>query len=99
MTRIPMQRGNKLTLPLVLGSQNSKRIAFGNVFCVCSAMIFTPLYWPMFASRYSIYPVSVVVGLPMCFRASFLPFSEGQQLLKKSIYVLLAGMIGGVLAQ
>ena len=94
-----IDRGNKMTLPLAIGRENSHRIAFAIVGCVCGAMIFTPLYWPMFASRYPIYPLSVAIGLPMCFRASFLPLSEGQRLLKKSIYVLLAGMIGGLLAR
>lgn len=96
---IETDRGNKVTLPLVIGGENSHKIAFGIVGCVCTAMIFTPLYWPMFASRYPIYPLSVAVGLPMCLRASFLPLREGQRLLKRSIYVLLAGMIGGLLAQ
>ena len=96
---IETDRGNKVTLPLVIGGKNSHKIAFGIVGCVCTAMIFTPLYWPMFASRYPIYPLSVAVGLPMCLRASFLALSEGQRLLKRSIYVLLAGMIGGLLAQ
>uniref|UniRef100_A0A7S0FGW2 Uncharacterized protein n=1 Tax=Minutocellus polymorphus TaxID=265543 RepID=A0A7S0FGW2_9STRA len=92
-------RGNKATLPLVIGGRSAQRVAFGIVGCVCCVMIFTPLYWPMFASRYPIYPSSVAIGLPLCFWASFLPLSEGQRLLKRSIYVLLAGMIGGLLAQ
>lgn len=94
-----IDRGNKSTLPLVVGKRIAHRIAYGIVGCVCSVMVFTPLYWGMFASRYHIYPLGVAVGLPMCIRASFLPLSEGQRLLKKSIYVLLAGMIGGLLAQ
>ena len=96
---VGIDRGNKSTLPLVVGERIAHRIAYGIVGCVCSVMIVTPLYWGMFGSKYHIYPLGVAVGLPMCIRASLLPLSEGQRLLKKSIYVLLAGMIGGLLAQ
>jgi 4-hydroxybenzoate polyprenyltransferase len=86
----------KWTLPLVLGERTAHRLAYGMVFMVCSVMIVTPTYWTMFASRYPIYPLGVAVGLSMCFQASRLPVSQGQRLLKASIYVLLAGMIGGL---
>ena len=36
---IETDRGNKVTLPLVIGGGNSHRIAFGIVGCVCGAMI------------------------------------------------------------
>jgi len=96
---VGIDRGNKSTLPLVVGERIAHRIAYGIVGCVSSVMVLTPLYWGMFGSKYHIYPLGVAVGLSMCIRASLLPLSEGQRLLKKSIYVLLAGMIGGLLAQ
>ena len=43
------------------------------------------------------YMISTVVGTVMCFKASRLPIKEGERLLKKSIYVLLAGMISGLI--
>lgn len=97
---VDVDRGTKLTLPLVLGERAAHRIAYGMVAAVCSLVTLTPFYWEIFASsRYPIYPVGLAMGVPMCMRASFLPLSEGQRLLKKSIYVLLAGMIGGLLSQ
>ena len=53
----------------------------------------------MFASRIPVYAISIVVGVPMCIKASILPLEEGQRLLKKSIYVLLFGMIMGLIMQ
>ena len=48
-----------------------------------------------------IYPhaISVPFGTPMCIIASRLPLVEGQKLLKKSIYVLLIGMLSGLRIQ
>ena len=43
------------------------------------------------------YMISTVVGTVMCFKASRLPLKKGEQLLKKSIYVLLAGIISGLI--
>ena len=43
------------------------------------------------------YMISTVVGTVMSFKASRLPIKEGERLLKKSIYVLLAGMISGLI--
>ena len=43
------------------------------------------------------YMISTVAGTIMCFKASLLPIKEGERLLKKSIYVLLAGMISGLI--
>jgi 4-hydroxybenzoate polyprenyltransferase len=94
-----IDRGKKQTLPLVVGEKMSHRIAYVLVGAVCSAMVFTPIYWEMFASKPPFYAFGVMVGLQMCWKASILPLREGQQLLKKSIFVLLAGMIGGLLAQ
>ena len=98
----------KVTLPLVVGTRWSHRIAYALVGAVCGAMVFTETYWKMFASTNasslsrlpvlaSPYGLGVCAGVPMCIRASVLPIKEGERLLKKSIYVLLAGMIGGLL--
>ena len=94
-----IDRGKKQTLPLVVGEKMSHRIAYALVGAVCSIMVFTPIYWEMFASNPPIYAFGVMAGLQMCWKASVMPLREGQQLLKKSIYVLLAGMILGLLAQ
>ena len=92
-------RGKKQTLPLVIGATKSKHIAYGMVGLINIAMVALPHYWKMFASRPPLYAFSVAVGVPMCIRASLLPLMEGQKLLKKSIYVLLFGMIGGLMLQ
>ena len=42
------------------------------------------------------YAAAMAVCIPMCVRASRLPLREGEQLLKRSIYVLLVGMVGGL---
>ena len=84
----------KLTIPLITGEKVAHRIAYGIVGMICSIMIVTPWYWNIFLpSKCAAYPLSVAIGVTMCIRASFLPVSEGQKLLKKSIFVLLAGMI------
>ena len=92
-------KGNKRTLPLVIGETKSKRIAYGLVALINVVMIVLPHYWSIFSSKPPMYAISVAVGAPMCIRASMLPLLPGQRLLKKSIYVLLFGMISGLLLQ
>jgi len=96
---VKVDQGAKQTLPLVIGKRNSKRIAYGLVAIVNEALLFSPYYWKMFASMPPVYAISVAVGVPMCFIASRLSLVKGQKLLKKSIYVLLSGMISGLLIQ
>jgi 4-hydroxybenzoate polyprenyltransferase len=97
---IDIDQGNKVTLPLVVGERVAHRIAYGLVYMVCSVMILTPTYWNMFASPpFPVYTLGVMVSLAMCIKASTMSLHEGQRLLKNSIYVLLAGMIGGLLLQ
>jgi 4-hydroxybenzoate polyprenyltransferase len=96
---VDVDRGNKKTFPLAIGVEPSRRLAYALVFGVIAGMVLTPDYWAMFASKVSLYPVSVLMGFSMCVRASQLDLQEGQKLLKKSIYVLLAGMIGSLLLQ
>jgi len=96
---VEVDRGEKQTLPLVIGDTNSKRIAYGLVGVVNGAMILSPYYWKMFASTPPLYAISVAIGTPMCVVANRLPLVKGQKLLKKSIYVLLSGMISGLLLQ
>ena len=94
-----VDRGEKQTIPLLIGVSKAKRIAYSIVAIVNGAMLFLPYYWRMFASNPPVYAMSVVLGLPMCVRASLLPVTKGQRLLKMSIYVLLSGMISGLLIQ
>ena len=89
--------GRKRTLPLVVGVTNAKRAAYGLVAIVNGVMLFTPHYWKMFHSVPPVYAISVAIETPMCLAASRLPLERGQRLLKKSIYVLLTGMISGLL--
>mmetsp|Transcript_1857 Transcript_1857/g.3608 ORF Transcript_1857/g.3608 Transcript_1857/m.3608 type:complete len:384 (+) Transcript_1857:144-1295(+) len=96
---VDVDRGQKQTLPLLIGKRKSKLIAYSIVAIINFAMIFLPSYWQMFSSNPPVYALSVVVGVPMCIWASVLPLEKGQRLLKKSIYVLLAGMISGLLLQ
>ena len=96
---VDADRGEKQTLPLVIGEKSAKRVAYGLVGAVNAAMLLSPYYWKMFASKPPLYAISVAVGTPMCIVASRLPLSKGQRLLKKSIYVLLLGMISGLLLQ
>jgi 4-hydroxybenzoate polyprenyltransferase len=96
---VDIDEGNKRTLPLVVGEAVAHRIAYALVGAVCSAMVLTPSYWSMFASNPPVYAIGLLAGVSMCIRASMLPLKKGEKLLKKSIYVLLAGMIGGLLVQ
>ena len=93
---VEADRGEKLTLPLALGIEPSRRAAHGLVGLVLGWMVFTPHYWQMFSSTPPVYAAAMVITIPMCVRASWLPLREGEQLLKRSIYVLLVGMIGGL---
>ena len=96
---VEVDRGQKQTLPLLIGDTNSKRIAYGLVYIINGALLFSPYYWNMFASEPPLYALSMAIGTPMCIIASLLSLSKGERLLKKSIYVLLAGMISSLLLQ
>ena len=96
---IEVDCGTKQTLPLLIGKTKSKRLAYGIVAIINWILLFSPYYWKMFASTIPVYAISIVVGVPMCIKASILPLEEGQRLLKKSIYVLLFGMIMGLMMQ
>ena len=93
---VEADRGKKLTLPLAMGIEPSRRAAYGLVGMVLGWMVFTPQYWQMFSSTPPIYAAAMFICIPMCVRASWLPLREGEQLLKRSIYVLLVGMVGGL---
>lgn len=96
---VDADRNQKHTLPLVIGETWCRRIAYCLVATINLAMIVLPDYWRMFASIPPVYAISVAIGIPMCIRASTLDLIPGQRLLKKSIFVLLAGMIGSLLLQ
>lgn len=74
--------GTKQTLPIYIGEANSKRIAYGIVALINIAMIAFPHYWSMFASSPPVYGISLMVGVPMCIKASILPILDGQMMLK-----------------
>lgn len=95
-----LEGSNKVTIPLVMGEKMAHRIAYAIVGIVCSLMVFTPWYWNLFIpSKFAIYPLSVFIGVSMCAKANQLPVNKGQQLLKKSIFILLVGMISSLLSQ
>ncbi|KAL3783112.1 hypothetical protein HJC23_012448 [Cyclotella cryptica] len=96
---VDVDRNEKQTLPLVIGEKLCQRIAYGLVALINVALTVLPHYWRMFASSPPVYAISVAMGVPMCIKASTLALIPGQKLLKKSIFVLLAGMIGGLLLQ
>eukprot|EP00577_Skeletonema_sp_RCC1716_P021071 CAMPEP_0113391218 /NCGR_PEP_ID=MMETSP0013_2-20120614/10588_1 /TAXON_ID=2843 ORGANISM="Skeletonema costatum, Strain 1716" /NCGR_SAMPLE_ID=MMETSP0013_2 /ASSEMBLY_ACC=CAM_ASM_000158 /LENGTH=290 /DNA_ID=CAMNT_0000274437 /DNA_START=236 /DNA_END=1107 /DNA_ORIENTATION=- /assembly_acc=CAM_ASM_000158 len=96
---VKVDEGTKKTLPLVIGERKSKWIAYSLVAVVNGTMLLSPYFWTMFKSTPNVYALSVVIGTPMCICASVLPLSEGQKMLKKSIYVLLLGMITALLNQ
>ncbi len=83
----------------MVGERNSKWIAYSLVYAVNIVMILSPYYWRMFKSTPNVYAISVAIGTPMCIWASVIPLSDGQQMLKKSVYVLLLGMILALLNQ
>ena len=94
---VDMDRGNKSTLPVVIGENISHKVAYGIVALTYGLNIFTPIYWRIFSSSLPLYPLAITITLPICIKASMMPISKGQRLLKKSIYILLAGMISALL--
>jgi len=96
------KEGGKSTLPIVVGPKPSHRIAFGMVWATCMAML-TKGFRSMFACASSgtppFYMISWFIGTGMITRATFLPLSKGQKLLKNSIYILLGGMTLGLIAK
>ena len=96
---VDVDRGSKQTLPLMIGIEPARRLAYTLVFSVIFGMILSPYYWQIFSSKLPIYPLSVLVGFVMCGRATRLSIHQGQEMLKKSIMVLLVGMIGSLLLQ
>lgn len=87
--------GGKATLANVCGPKVSHRIAYGIVWTTCAVMIL-PTFRNMFSGPF--YVLSWLIGTNMILKASMLPVSLGQRLLKKSIYVLLGGMVAGFMA-
>ena len=96
---VDIDQGNKITLPMVIGTPASKRLAYNLVASVIMMMVLTPYYWKIFYSHPPVYLIGVLFGFPMCIWASKLQLREGHQLLKKSMHVLLASMIGALLLQ
>lgn len=94
-----IDRGVKRTLPLAVGETRAKRTAYALAFLANAAIVLSPNYWKMFASRPPAFALSVFVGTGMCIIASTLSLTRGQSLLKKSIYVLLSGMVSSLLLQ
>jgi 4-hydroxybenzoate polyprenyltransferase len=88
--------GNKATIPRLLGIDAAHKIAYAIVASCCIAC-WLPGYRAIFASPpFPIYTTAMALGTTMCIRASTLSLDKGQALFKKSIYVMLGGMIGGL---
>lgn len=96
---VEIDKGIKQTLPLLVGKSRSKLVAYSLVAAVNMTMLLSSSYWRMFYSTPNVYALSVAIGTPMCIRASMLELSKGQNMLKRSIYVLLLGMITALLNQ
>jgi len=96
---VEIDKGIKQTLPLLVGKSRSKLVAYSLVAAVNMTMLLSSSYWRMFYSTPNVYALSVAIGTPMCIRASMLELSKGQKMLKRSIYVLLLGMITALLNQ
>jgi 4-hydroxybenzoate polyprenyltransferase len=92
------QLAGKMTLPIVVGNTISHRISFFLVAAACVACL-SPGYRAMFSLSPPLYLVATWVGVVMCVKASLLPLQQGQRMLKKSVYVLLAGMISTLVAK
>ena len=63
---VEADRGKKLTLPLAMGIEPSRRAAHGLVGVVLGWMVFTPHYWQMFSSTPPFYAAAMVICIPMC---------------------------------
>jgi geranylgeranylglycerol-phosphate geranylgeranyltransferase len=83
----------KQTLPHVIGTVPAHRLAFAMTLACCAACWTSQFRVDIFQSN-PIYTGALCIGTAMVARASSLPLSKGQMLLKRTIYVLLAGMIG-----
>jgi len=84
----------KATIPNTWGSKLAHRIAY-SIVGMCCAACWTPRYRQIFGES-PVYMVATSVGTIMCGLASRMSLAKGQSMLKKSIYVLLLGMIGGL---
>jgi 4-hydroxybenzoate polyprenyltransferase and related prenyltransferases len=108
---VEIDKGKKMTLPMLIGERASHRIAYCIVAMALIMSMFIP-YWhrstlvvgvaaTASAANSSpipllLYPFAVTAAIVMCTKASTLPVDQGQQLIKKSINVLLAGMISAL---
>lgn len=90
---VDIDKGKKNTLPLVIGEKASHFIAYGIITMNICVMVFTRYYWELFSCKIPLYPIGVIAGTLMSIKASILSLKDGQKLVKKSIYVLLAAMI------
>lgn len=89
--------GHKATVPLVLGVRTARTIAMSLVLGT-SAVLMTPSYRRMFASRYFFCGWGVATALSLD-AACRVDLDKQQTLVKKSIYVMLMGLIMGLRAQ
>lgn len=91
-----IDQGRKMTLPMFMGKNASHALAYSIVAMAFIMSIFDPFYRHVFSSKFYVYPLATAVAFPMCINASMLSINQGQKLLKKSIHILLAGMISSL---
>lgn len=88
--------GTKFTLPIWIGEKAATRVGLGALGATL-AVLQTPLYRRMFAVE-PLYSTAWVLAAGTCWRAGVKPTIDQKQAgVKKSIYVLLAGLIGSMM--
>ena len=93
---VELDRGTKFTLPLWIGDKNCQRLCFlalGSLF----AFLQSPVFRRLFALS-PLYSMSWGVALMLCLGASRQStIAKQQAAVKKSIYILLVGLIGNMM--
>lgn len=98
---VDLDRGNKSTLPLVMGSDTAHTLSFGILGGTLILLQSRP-YRNLFSSSYLIpvYSMGWALGMAMYIRAIVVPTIKRQQAwVKRMIYVLLLSLIGSILTQ
>ena len=96
---VDLDRGTKLTLPLVIGAEAARILSF-LALGITLVFLQSPPYRKLFTSSLPLYSIGWVYGSIMCVRASLAPTIQRQQTwVKRMIYVLLLILIGSLLAQ
>lgn len=103
------KKRTKTTIPMLIGKKASKWFAYGIVYLICAILLQSRKFWYLFcgtidscslSSSVFVYGMSLIIGTAMTIRASLhSSLHNGQKIFKKSIYVLLLGMISALLLQ